>query len=59
MVVFLPQFWKTIGSADGYVLLLVVHTVHFDDGGTEVIRIISARRADPQHRKRYEQHCPS
>jgi uncharacterized DUF497 family protein len=42
--------------ADGYLLLLVAHTI-FDDAsdGAEVIRIISARRADPRERKRYEE----
>jgi len=50
--------WKTLGIADGYLLLLVVHTVRFDEDGVEVIRIISARRADPQHRKHYEQNRP-
>lgn len=28
------------------------------EDGTEVIRIISARRAEPKERKRYEQNCP-
>jgi len=36
-------------------LLLVAHTVYDAEDGTEVIRIISARRADPTERKRYEQ----
>ena len=46
--------WQTIGMVDGYLLVLVAHTVwHNDD--TEVIRIISARRANKQERKHYEQ----
>ena len=47
--------WQTLGIAEGYLLLLVAHTVWDDEGGTEVIRIISARRAEPKERKRYEQ----
>lgn len=47
--------WQTLGLVDGYLLLLVAHTVLDDESGTEVIRIISARRAEPKERKRYEQ----
>lgn len=48
------QRWRTLGMVDGVVLLLVAHTVR-EEGGTEVIRIISARRAEPKERRRYEQ----
>lgn len=48
--------WQTLGMADGFLLLLVAHTVR-DDDGVEVIRIISARRAEPKERKYYEQNC--
>ncbi|MDO5703716.1 MAG: BrnT family toxin [Paracoccus sp. (in: a-proteobacteria)] len=47
--------WQTLGLVEGYLLLLVAHTVWDDEDGVEVIRIISARRADPKERKRYEQ----
>lgn len=47
--------WQTLGIVGGYLLLLVAHTVRHDDDGTEVIRIISARRADSKERTRYEQ----
>ena len=47
--------WQTLGIVDGYLLLLVAHTVRDDEDGTEIIRIISARRAEPKERKRYEQ----
>lgn len=47
--------WQTLGIVEGYLLLLVAHTTLDDVGGTEVIRIISARRAEPKERKRYEQ----
>ena len=44
--------WRTMGFVEGYLLLVVAHTVR-DDDGAEVIRIISARRADAKERKRY------
>jgi len=50
--------WKTLGRIDGHLLLLVAHTVQDEDDGTELIRIISARRADPTERRRYEQNNP-
>ena len=49
--------WQTLGMVDGFVVLLVSHTVHEEPNGTEIIRIISARRADAKERKRYEQKC--
>ncbi|MEG3887761.1 BrnT family toxin [Microcoleus sp. herbarium19] len=48
------QRWQTVGMADGYLLLLVAHTVRFEDEGIEVVRIISARRVDRAERRRYE-----
>lgn len=48
------QRWQTIGKAGSALLVLVVHT-HRDEQDNEVIRIISARRATPSERKRYEQ----
>ena len=45
--------WQTLGLAGGVLLLLVAHTVE-NDGQDEIIRIISARRADRKERKRYE-----
>jgi len=47
--------WQTLGTVGGCLLLLVAHTVQDDEEGIEVIRIISARRAEPKERKRYEQ----
>lgn len=46
--------WQTIGSVQGCLLLLVAHTLE-ENNDTEIIRIISARRADTTERKRYEQ----
>jgi len=46
--------WQAIGLVEGMILLLVAHTVR-GEGQDEVIRLISARRADRKERKRYEQ----
>jgi len=47
--------WRTIGAVEGVVVLLVAHTVHNDEDGTEIIRIISARRPERSERRRYEE----
>ena len=47
--------WRTLGRVEGHMLLLVAHTVQDDEDGAETIRLISARRADPKERKRYEE----
>jgi uncharacterized protein len=50
--------WQTLGVVHGVTVLLVAHTITEDDAegeAGEVIRIISARRATPRERKRYEQ----
>lgn len=52
------QRWQTLGMVDGYLLLLVAHTIlelKADNQVIEVIRIISARSADRKERRRYEQ----
>jgi uncharacterized DUF497 family protein len=46
--------WRTIGVVDGLVVLLVAHTVDDLDGGDELIRVISARKAERRARERYE-----
>jgi uncharacterized DUF497 family protein len=46
--------WQTLGMVGGLVILLVAHTYQ-DEGGEEVIRIISARKATPREREFYEQ----
>jgi uncharacterized protein len=38
--------WQTLGMVGGLLLLLVAHTVQFEGEQDELIRIISARRAD-------------
>ena len=45
--------WRTLGLVEGALLLLVVHTED-EDGDDEIIRVISARRADREERRRYE-----
>jgi uncharacterized DUF497 family protein len=51
------QRWQTIGLVDDHLLLMVAHTIREEDEGEiiEVIRIISARKADRSERRRYEQ----
>lgn len=45
--------WRTLGLVDGALLILVAHADHEEDG-IEVIRIISARRANRREQERYE-----
>lgn len=47
--------WRTIGLIEGAVVVLVAHTFREDPDGTVSVRIISARRATRQERKRYEE----
>ncbi|MEZ5477477.1 MAG: BrnT family toxin [Thiolinea sp.] len=47
--------WQTLGLVQGHVLLLVAHLVRNEGDGTEIIRIISARKAEPKERRLYEQ----
>jgi uncharacterized DUF497 family protein len=46
--------WQAIGLVGEVVMLLVAHTVR-QEGRAEVIRIISARRAERKERKRYDE----
>ncbi|MFI4935058.1 MAG: BrnT family toxin [Caulobacterales bacterium] len=45
--------WRTLGGVAGSLLLVVVHTEEEDDGD-EIVRIISARRANRQERIDHE-----
>ena len=47
--------WQTLGLVSGVVILLVAHTYGTEGPGQEVIRIISARKATRNERRRYEQ----
>jgi uncharacterized protein len=49
--------WQAFGKVEGLSLLIVAHTIReeFEDGSEiEVVRILSARRAEPRERRRYE-----
>jgi uncharacterized protein len=50
--------WQACGQVEGLSLLIVAHTVREevdDETSIEVVRIISARRAAPKERRRYEE----
>ncbi|MBY0338187.1 MAG: BrnT family toxin [Acetobacteraceae bacterium] len=48
--------WRTVGLVEGVVVLVVAHTVEDGSGPEgELIRIISARRADRTERRRYDE----
>jgi uncharacterized DUF497 family protein len=49
--------WQAFGKVEGLPLLVVAHTIREElEDGSEiaVVRIISARRAEPKERRRYE-----
>jgi uncharacterized DUF497 family protein len=51
------QRWQACGEVEGLCMLIVAHTIseELQDGiEIEVVRIISARRAEPKERRRYE-----
>ncbi|WP_299998664.1 BrnT family toxin [uncultured Cedecea sp.] len=45
--------WQTIGAIEECLIVLVAHTIRFENG-TEMIRIISARKACQKERTIYE-----
>ncbi|AVL19278.1 BrnT family toxin [Enterobacter asburiae] len=45
--------WQTLSLVHRIIVIMVAHSVRFESG-TEVIRIISARKADSKERNRYE-----
>ena len=47
--------WQTIGIAGSAVLLIVAHTWQDESSGEQHTRIISARGANKQERKVYEE----
>ena len=47
--------WRTVGLIEGATVVLVAHTFREDPDGTVSVRIISARRATSQERRRYEE----
>ena len=52
---YFEERWITIG-ATGKNKILIVANIFFDDNGEEIIRIISARKANQKERIFYEQH---
>lgn len=46
--------WQATGQVGEHLMLLVVHTT-WDDKDIEIVRIISARRAEKHERKIYEE----
>lgn len=50
--------WQTIGNV-GVLIVLVAHLWWDDEGGEDVIRIISARKASLAEKKGYEAHKKS
>ena len=47
------QRWSMMGAVDDGLLLIVIH-VYREHDGVERIRLISARQAEPNERKKYE-----
>ena len=48
--------WQSVGMIEGMLILLVAHTSELSDQhGTEVVRVISARRANRKERKRSDE----
>lgn len=47
--------WRTVGLVEGVVVLVVAHTVEDEEDGAELVRIVSARRADRTERRRYDE----
>jgi len=45
--------WNAIGLVDGQFVLLAVYTYRGDD--EDIVRIISARKATPHERRRYQE----
>jgi len=52
---YFEERWITLGSTKKD-KILVVANMFFDENGEEIIRIISARKANQKERKFYEQH---
>ena len=52
---YFEERWITLGSTSQD-KILVVANMFFDENGEEIIRIISARKANQKERRFYEQH---
>ncbi len=49
------QRWQTIGMSGSCLMLLVAHTVFYEEQSIEIVRIISVRSVNKKERRRYEQ----
>jgi len=47
------QRWQTIGMAEGVLVMLLAHTLETGEED-HYVRLISARKAEPHERRRYE-----
>jgi uncharacterized DUF497 family protein len=52
---YFEERWITLGTTSKE-KILVVANMYFDENGEEIIRIISARKANQKEREFYEQH---
>ncbi|MCF6205886.1 MAG: BrnT family toxin [Sulfurovum sp.] len=52
---YFEERWITLGQTSKH-KILVVANMFFDENGEEIIRIISARKANQEERRFYEQH---
>lgn len=50
---YFEERWITIGTTSKHQIVVVAH-LHLDEKGEEIIRIISARKANPKEVKQYE-----
>jgi uncharacterized DUF497 family protein len=46
--------WRTTGVTEGSMILMVAYTWKLDPEGHDIIRIISARPAEPRERRQYQ-----
>lgn len=47
--------WNAVGLVNGLLLVVVTHVYRSPENAEEIIRIISARRATPHERRRYQE----
>lgn len=47
--------WQMLGRIDATQLALIVYTLHEDENDEDIIRFISARKAERKERERYAQ----
>lgn len=45
--------WHALGAAAGEILIVVVHVIRLGENNEDIVRILSARRAEKHERARY------